>query len=371
MGRAVSSQRLASQRARSQRAPSLSPSQSTFSCGAPSPPFPIGSDIEVEYLAARPLVFQPRLKVDVDVDVDVRRPGSATGPRLLESATSASGCVPSAAVAQQGSLDVVSARTHTRSDTPMPPSDISSIGQRGLARPTYVDVPRPLELTSSSVVDVAHPYAPPSVDVNRPTSVDVRRPLPTMGVRQSRSMMNADADEPSAGSSRPMRVGDEGRQGLGRPMSVDVVRQPHSSLMGVDVVRPVPTPRQSSVVDAVHPPSTGVDVTKPMPVGGVHSPSMGTGVVGPMPAHVSRQSGTTNIAYPPGSQSSIGVGVASDILRPTLADVSYQPPTWTGPKPAYASQYAAVCTGVQVQTPVETLTAQSLLLLGRRTASLQ
>ena len=33
------------------------------------------------------------------------------------------------------------------------------------------------------------------------------------------------------------------------------------------------------------------------------------------------------------------------------------------------SQYAAVCTGVQVQTPVETLTAQSLLLLGRRTVS--
>ena len=28
-----------------------------------------------------------------------------------------------------------------------------------------------------------------------------------------------------------------------------------------------------------------------------------------------------------------------------------------------------MCTGVQVQTPVETLTAQSLLLLGRRTAS--
>jgi len=39
------------------------------------------------------------------------------------------------------------------------------------------------------------------------------------------------------------------------------------------------------------------------------------------------------------------------------------------PRPAHASQYAAVCTGVQVQTPVETLTAQSLSLLGRRTVS--
>ena len=40
-------------------------------------------------------------------------------------------------------------------------------------------------------------------------------------------------------------------------------------------------------------------------------------------------------------------------------------------RPAHASQYAAVCTGVQVQTPFETLTAQSLLLLGRRTMSPQ
>ena len=92
-------------------------------------------------------------------------------------------------------------------DTPMPSSDVSDIGQCGLARPMYVDVPRPLNLTSSSAVDVAHPYAPPSVDVDvarpaygltlplvdvgpssvdvpRPSSVDVRRPMPYMGVRQ-------------------------------------------------------------------------------------------------------------------------------------------------------------------------------------------
>jgi len=146
-GRAASSQRLASQRATSQRAPSLSPSQSTYSYGAPSPP--VGSDIEVQYTAARPFAFQPMpLGASSDVDtsanvdrarpvaagvdvgrislpyvdvsvVDARRPGSAAGTRLLESATSAFVGVPSAAVAQPGSLDAASARTHTRSDTPI------------------------------------------------------------------------------------------------------------------------------------------------------------------------------------------------------------------------------------------------------------
>ena len=363
-GGAASLQRLASQRATSQRAPSLSPSQSTFSYGAPSPP--LGSDIEVDYPAARPSAFQPRpldTSADVDTpayvdrarpvaagvdvsadvgraslpyadasDVDIRRPGSATGPRQLESATSAFVCVPSAAVAQPTSVDVASA--HTCSDTPMPSSNVSGIGHRGLARPVNVDVPRSPDLTLPIASDVAHPYAPPSVDVDvarpaydtsvstvvghpyappsvdvpRLSSVDVRRPMPYMGVRQPRSMMNADADEPSTGSARPMRVGDEGRQGVGRLMSVDVVRQPHSSLMGADIANPMPTPRQPSMVDVVHP------------------PSMGAGVVGPMPAHV---------AYPPSSQSSIGVDVASGIPRRTLADVSHQPPTWTGSKPAY------------------------------------
>jgi len=84
---------------------------------------------------------------------------------------------------------------------------------------------------------------------------------------------------------------------------------------------------------------------------------MGAGVVGPMPAH---------IAYPPSAQLGSGVDVASHTSRPTLADATSGVPK---PRPAHASQYAAVCTGVQVQTPVETLTAQSLLLLGRRTAS--
>jgi len=144
------------------------------------------------------------------------------------------------------------------------------------------------------------------------------------------------------------------------------------------------TPRQSSVVDVVHPPSMGVgvvhppymgvDVTSPMPVG-VHLPSMGAGVVGPMLAQVSRQSG---VAYPPRPQLAAGVDVTSGIVKPTSADVgfqpgataaAYQPPTWTGSKPAYTSQYAAMRTDVAVHTSAETLTAQSLLLFGRHAAS--
>ena len=53
-GRAAT-QRVASPRARLQRAPSLSPSQSTFSYGAPSPP--LGLDIGVEYLRLGQVCF--------------------------------------------------------------------------------------------------------------------------------------------------------------------------------------------------------------------------------------------------------------------------------------------------------------------------
>ena len=116
--------------------------------------------------------------------------------------------------------------------------------------------------------------------------------------------------------------------------------------MGADVIRPTPTR-----ADVVHPSSMGVDITRPMPVG--------AGVVGPTPAHV---------AYPPSAQLGSGVDVASHTSKPTLADARFGVPK---PRPAHASQYAAVCTGVQVQTPVETLTAQLLLLSGRRTASPQ
>jgi len=78
-----------------------------------------------------------------------------------------------------------------------------------------------------------------------------------------------------------------------------------------------------------------------MTLGDTHPPSMGAGVVGPTPAHVGAQLGS-------------GVDVAS---RPTLADPRSDVPR---PRPAHTSQYAAVCTGVQVQTPVETFKVQSL-----------
>jgi len=163
-GRAATSQRVVSQ-----RAPSLSPSQSTFSYGAPSPP--IGSDIEAEYPAARLSVFLPHpaaasacpVAAGVNVgrtslpyaSVDTRWPGSAAaGPRLLEPATSLFAGTPSAAVAHPGSHDVASSRTRVRSDTPMPSSDV---GQR-----MRVDVSRPLDLTLSTASD---DVLPGNVDV--------------------------------------------------------------------------------------------------------------------------------------------------------------------------------------------------------------
>ena len=68
---------------------------------------------------------------------------------------------------------------------------------------------------------------------------------------------------------------------------------------------------------------------------------------GPMPAH---------FVYP----SCVG----AHVLRPTLADDES-----AMRQSAYTGQYAAVCTGLQVQTSAETLTAQSLLLLGRSPTS--
>ena len=59
--------------------------------------------------------------------------------------------------------------------------------------------------------------------------------------------------------------------------------------------------------------------------------------------------------------SSVGTHVMS---RPTLADDES-----AMRQSAYTGQYAAVCTGLQVQTSAETLTAQSLLLLGRCSTS--
>ena len=106
-GRAATSQRVVSQ-----RAPSLSSSQSRFSCGAPSPP--IGSDIEEEYRVAGPSVFQPSL---VYTSVDRVRPvaaGADVGRMSLPHASvdvDVGGPRP-AVVAHPGRLNVAYARTY-------------------------------------------------------------------------------------------------------------------------------------------------------------------------------------------------------------------------------------------------------------------
>jgi len=77
-------QRAASSQRRSQRPPSLSPTQWTGSYGSPSPP--TGSDIEAEYPAARPTVYQPWSTVidsaPMQVVADSRQPGSTVDPRI-------------------------------------------------------------------------------------------------------------------------------------------------------------------------------------------------------------------------------------------------------------------------------------------------
>jgi len=104
IGRAASLQR------RSQRPPSLSPTQWTGSYGSPSPP--IGSDIETDYPAARPTVYQPRsieaIQAPLQVDSRLR---TFLGISL-------------AAGVQPGSPHVAPMRTYTLSDTATLLSDI-------------------------------------------------------------------------------------------------------------------------------------------------------------------------------------------------------------------------------------------------------
>ena len=269
-GRAAT-QRVASPRARLQRALSLSPNQSTFSYGAPSSS--LGSDIGVEYPAARPGVFQPKSLAVADVDrtypaatsvdvstdvghmplpytdVGVRWPGSATDPRQPESATPVGMRVHSVAAAQSTSVDVApafasaptSAFTYVRPGTPIPSSVVGIAGQpsvgtpmhvgmlRGPALPTVVDVPRLLGLVPSSVDDVART---PVVDV------DVARPA----------------------------------YGLALPYVAEVARPPGPS--SVDVVGPAYESMLSIAPEGMHPyapPSvdaprpSSVDVRRPMP----------------------------------------------------------------------------------------------------------
>jgi len=185
IGRAASSQR------RSQRPPSLSPTQWTGSYGSPSPP--IGSDIETDYPAARPSVYQPRSteasQAPLQVGADIYRPGSTVDPRVRIPAMST--FVSLAAEVQPDNLHVAPTHTHMRSDNPIPSSDI---GQRSV-KPMRIDVAHPhaspstttdiLELASLPIT-VAARHQPPAI-VSRSSTVDVRKPMPPMGRRQSKS----------------------------------------------------------------------------------------------------------------------------------------------------------------------------------------
>jgi len=297
----------------------VSPSQSTFSYGAPSPA--VGSDIEVEYPAARPSVFRSRLidiwadadpvplprpaaasvdrarpvaaRVDVGrmslpyASVDVRRPGSAVCPRLLEPATSVFAGASTAAMAQPGSLGVATPRTRMRSDTPMPSSDV---GQQGLARPMRIDVPRPLDLTlpiaSDDVAplsvarpsDVAYTLPPGNVDVAGPACGPA--PLTVIDVACTPGPSSVNAPRPAGVN-------------VHRPMPPMGVRQPKSSVP-VDVVASLPGPAPPTR-DVVGQPGLGrptsVDVTRypGLPFASVdvvrqpHSSFMGADVVRPTP----------------------------------------------------------------------------------------
>jgi len=170
--------------ARSQRESSLSPNQRTFSYSVHLAQ-PIGSDIEVEYPAARLSAFQPR-SVDTSTDVgraslpfDASRAGSATGPRWPESPASVGVRVHLVTAAWPTSVDAVSvpafaaasAYTPVRPGTPISSSVGDVTGQPGVGRPafvdmsrgpalpTVVDVPRLLGLTPPSFVDIARPSA--------------------------------------------------------------------------------------------------------------------------------------------------------------------------------------------------------------------
>ena len=289
--RVASPQRVLSPHARLQRALSMSPmyQPSLVEIWVDEDPAPLPRPAAASVERARPVA------ANVDVactslpyaSVDTRRPGSAAvGPRLLEPATSVFAGASSVAAAHPGGLDVASSRTHVRSDTPMPSSDV---GQR-----VRVDVSRPLDLTLPTVgddvvqlyapmstagdveytlppgnVDVAGPaYDPASLTVldiacepstssvvaPRPAAASVHRPMSAVGVRPPKSSVSVDVVESSSRPAPLMHADDRGQQRLDRPTSidvasypglpsasVDVVRQPHSSFMGADVVRPTPT----------------------------------------------------------------------------------------------------------------------------------
>jgi len=153
IGRAASLQRAASSQRRSQRPPSLSPTQWTGSYGSPSPL--IGSDIETDYPAARPTVYQPRSIEASQVPLQVdSRPRAFPGVSL-------------AADVQPSSSHV--APTRTRSDTLASDVDI------GMNEPTLGSV----RGESQSVITGIAEFRPTSIDVGHPLSECVARPSPT------------------------------------------------------------------------------------------------------------------------------------------------------------------------------------------------
>jgi len=312
IGRAASLQRAASSQRRSQRSPSLSPTQWTGSYGSPSPP--IGSDIESDYSAARPTVYQPRSieASQVPLQVDSR-------PRVFPG-------VSLAAEVQPSSSYVAPTRTYTRTDTATLSSDM---GQRSF-EPMDIDFAAHSYVSPSIIADVA----PSSITVaaRHQLPAIVSRPS-TAGKRQPKSSVPIGIKEPSFGSVR-----EESQSRVTGSKSVGIESQLY-------LVANVAEPRPTSVVTR-HLLSEGV--ARPPPVHAKPTPTQ---------TPTSMSAGLMSAAHAVCPSS-----VDAHVSRPMLAD---DEPAMRQPTPAYTGQYAAVCTGLQVQTSAETLTVQSLLLLGR------
>jgi len=129
-----------------------------------------------------PEVAKPSL-VDVWTDVN-----SACLPRTAAALVSA----PSAVVAHPTRIDIAYARAY----------GMTSSG----TRPTIVGVPCQPGLALSTLIDVARPPGPLSVDEPRPVGDDVHRTMPLMGVRQSKSSVPIDVVKSPSGSTQPTRV---------------------------------------------------------------------------------------------------------------------------------------------------------------------
>ena len=180
-GRAASLQRVASSQRRSQRPASLSPTQWTGSYGSSSPP--IGSDIESEYPAARPTVYQPWSTAEdqgsLQVGADIRQLGSTNDPRIYipEMATLAAEVQPSSSYVAQSDIAIF-------------PSDVE---------PMHIDVAAHSYVSPSNIADVAPSSITVAARHQLPTIVS--RPS-TAGKRQSKSSVPIGIDEPSVGSVR-------------------------------------------------------------------------------------------------------------------------------------------------------------------------